>query len=169
MTFETIDRAIAVLGRGVGLLLDTIIALLVAGLLVIVFSQFIDRNYVTFWRDSPEEYVKIGLTWLCYVGIARAFSTDETIRITFLHEVLPKPAILVIETLLDLLLLVLLAILTVKSIVMVQMAQYQIVLGTDFSLAVPATGVLVGVVLLIPLIAWRLVRRLAIQAGWLQG
>ncbi|WP_157505418.1 TRAP transporter small permease subunit [Geminicoccus roseus] len=159
MTFHSIDRRVAILGRIVGTVLDVFIGLLVAALLVLVFSQFIDRNFVTLWRQSPEEYVKIGLTWLCFVGLARAFATDEIIRITVLHEVLPARALLVIDTLVDLLLLAVLAILAVKSLTMIQSAQYQMILGTNLTLSVPAYGVLAGILLLIPLIAWRMVRR----------
>jgi TRAP-type C4-dicarboxylate transport system permease small subunit len=164
MTFQSIDRQVAVLGRIVGTVLDVFIGLLVAGLLALVFSQFIDRNFVMLWRQSPEEYVKIGLTWLCFVGLARAFATDEIIRITVLHEILPARALLVIDTLVDLLLLTVLGILAVKSVTMIQTAQYQMILGTNLTLAVPAYGVLAGILLLVPLVAWRVVRRLVLRA-----
>ena len=160
MTFSTLDYLAGIVGQWVGRLLDIMIGALVTGLLIIVFSQFIDRNFVTFWRDSPEEYVKIGLIWLCFMGIVRAFATGDYIRVSLVQDSLPRKIVLVIETLLDILLLALLAMLAPKCWLMLQTARYQIILGTDFSLAVPASGVLVGVVLLIPLIAWRSVRRL---------
>ena len=47
---------------------------------------------------------------------------------------------------------------------MIQVAQYQMILGTNLTLAVPAWGVLAGVLLLIPLIAWRMVRRVVLGA-----
>lgn len=169
MTFRTIDRYAQIFGRWIGKGLDVLIGLLLGGLLVVVFSQFIDRNFVAFWRDSPEEYVKIGLTWLCFVGIVRAFSADEHIRITILQDTLPKWGANVVDTLIDLLLLVLLAILTMKCWEMVQSAQYQMVLGTSFSLAIPASGILLGIALMLPLTIWRMLRRIflgsAIQEG----
>jgi TRAP-type C4-dicarboxylate transport system permease small subunit len=165
MTFQTIDRRVAVFGRAVGILLDLFIGLLVAALLALVFSQFLDRNFFNLWRQSPEEYVKIGLTWLCFVGLARAFATDEIIRITFLHEILPAPLVTAMDTLVDLLLLTVLGILAVKSVTMIQAAQYQMILGTNLTLAVPAYGVLCGILLLIPLVAWRVVRRFALRTG----
>jgi TRAP-type C4-dicarboxylate transport system permease small subunit len=162
MTFESIDRRVANLARIIGSVLDIFIGLLVAALLLLVFSQFIDRNFVMLWRQSPEEYVKIGLAWLCFVGLARAFMTDEIIRIMILHEVLPARMLTVLDTLVDLLMLTVLAILAVKSVTMIQAAQYQMILGTNLTLAVPAYGVLAGVLLLIPLVAWRMVRRLVL-------
>lgn len=161
MTFTAIDHAIGRFGHWVGRAMDLAIGLLLAFLLIVVFSQFIDRNFYPFWRDSPEEYVKIGLTWLCFLGIARAFSTDETIRISFMQEILPPWAARLLDTLIDLLLLVLLAILAAKCWQMVQTAQYQMVLGTDLSLAVPASGILIGISLMLPLTLWRIVRRIA--------
>lgn len=162
MSFTEIDRYVGVVGRLIGRLLDVIIGLLIASLLVIVFSQFIDRNFFPFWRDSPEEYVKIGLTWLCFIGIVRAFATDEHIRITLVQDTMPKSVSIAVDTALDLLLLVLLVILTGKCWQMVQAAQYQIVLGTDLSLAVPASGILAGIALMLPLTIWRMLRRLVL-------
>jgi TRAP-type C4-dicarboxylate transport system permease small subunit len=149
MTFHSIDRRFMALGGIVGRVLE-------------VFSQFIDRNFATLWRQSPEEYVKIGLVWLCFVGLARAFATGEIIRITFLHEIVPARVAAVVDVLVELLLLTVLAILAVKSVTMIQAAQYQMILGTNLTLAVPAYGILAGVLLLVPLIAWRIVRRLAL-------
>ena len=165
MTFESIDRRVASLARIVGTVLDICIGLLVAALLLLVFSQFLDRNFVVLWRQSPEEYVKIGLAWLCFVGLARAFMTDEIIRIMIPHEILPARVLTVLDTFVDLLMLAVLGILAVKSVTMIQAAQYQMILGTDLTLAVPAYGVLAGVLLLIPLVAWRMVRRLVLGAG----
>lgn len=160
MTLRTIDDCVQIFGRWIARGLDTLIGLLLAGLLLVVFSQFIDRNFYPFWRDSPEEYVKIGLTWLCFVGIVRAFAADEHIRITILQDTLPKWAANVVDTLIDVLLLVLLVLLTLKSYEMVQSAQYQIILGTSFSLAIPASGILLGISLMLPLTIWRILRRI---------
>ncbi|MFC3075532.1 TRAP transporter small permease [Shinella pollutisoli] len=169
MKFTTIDRYVGIFGFWFGRLLDTVIGLLIAGLLAVVFSQFIDRNFFPFWRDSPEEYVKIGLTWLCFIGVVRAFSANEHIRVTILQDSLPPWLVVWIDTFIDALLLVLLLILTVKCWQMVQAAQYQIVLGTDLSLAVPASGILVGIALMVPLTAWRIVRRIVLGSAEQEG
>lgn len=161
MSFERIDRWAETLGRAVARLLDMAIALIVAALLVIVFSQFIDRNYVDLWRESPEEYVKIGLTWLCFLGIARAFASGEIIRITFLYDALPALLRRVLDILINLVMLALLVVLTWKSWVMVETARFQMILGTNFTLDVPAYALLISFALLVPLVLWRLIRRLA--------
>lgn len=160
MTFQSIDRAVTRVANAVAVLLDVAIGAVVAGLLAVVASQIVDRNWWPMWRDSPEEYVKIGLVWLCFLGIVRAFATGEVIRITFVYDWLPVRLRRAVDILFDLVLLAVLSVLVAKSWMMIQAAQFQMILGTDFTLDVPAYALLVGFGLLVPLIGWRLVRTL---------
>lgn len=155
VAFERLALRVAGL---VARLIDFAIMLLVAALLVLVTTQFIDRNYVTLWYDSPEEYVKIGLVWLCFLGFVRASATGETIRITFLHDLLPHSLQRVIDVVIDALLLVVVIFLAWKCWVMIQTAQMQIILGTSLTLDVPVYGMFAGFALLAPMIFWRLLR-----------
>lgn len=158
MSFDDIERIVLRLAGYVARAVDLLIALIVTALLMLVTSQFIDRNYVTLWHDSPEEYVKIGLVWLCFLGFVRASATGETIRITFVHDLLPPALQRALDIVLDALLLVVVVFLTWKCWVMIQTASMQIILGTSLTLDVPVYGMLAGFVLLVPLIFWRLVR-----------
>jgi TRAP-type C4-dicarboxylate transport system permease small subunit len=160
MSIEKIECAVLAFAGYVARAVDALIALLVAALLVLVTSQFIDRNYVTLWHDSPEEYVKIGLVWLCFLGFVRASATGETIRITFLHDLLPKGIQRLLDVVLDLLLLTVVCFLALKSWEMIQTAQMQLILGTPLTLDVPVYGMFIGFVLLVPMICWRLFRAL---------
>lgn len=65
-----------------------------------------------------------------------------------------------LDVVLDLLLLTVVGLLTWKSWVMIQSAQMQVILGTSLTLDVPVYGMLIGFVLLIPMICWRLLRAL---------
>lgn len=161
MSFDDVEHVVLRIAGVVARIVDAVIAFVVAALLVLVTTQFIDRNYVTLWHDSPEEYVKIGLVWLCFLGFVRASATGETIRITFIHDMLPAGLQRVLDIGLELLLLVVVVFLAWKSWVMIQTASMQIILGTDLTLDVPVFGMLAGFVLLLPLIAWRLARALA--------
>lgn len=156
MLFDRIVYRILILATGVGRVLDVLIAVTLMALLIIVASQVIDRNFVTLWHESPEEYVKIGLVWLCYIGIVRATVAYETIRITFLHERLPLHLRHLLDAALDILVLFVLGLLTWKSYVLLESARMQIILGTSFSLDVPVYGMLIGFGLLWMVIAWRL-------------
>ncbi|CAA0101017.1 Uncharacterised protein [Starkeya nomas] len=161
MSFDDVERIVLKVSGYVARIVDLLIAVVVGALLVLVTSQFIDRNYVTLWYDSPEEYVKIGLVWLCFLGFVRASATGETIRITFAQDMLSPGMQRIIAILLDVLLLVVVAFLAWKSWIMIQTARMQIILGTDLTLDVPVFGMLAGFGLLVPLVFWRLVRALA--------
>ncbi len=130
MSLSEVERLALRLAAIVARVVDIAIMLLVAALLVLVTSQFVDRNYVTLWHDPPEEYVKIGLVWLCFLGFVRASATGETIRITFLHDMMPSGLQRIVDVLLDVLLLVVVIFLAWKCWVMIQTAQMQIILGT---------------------------------------
>ena len=143
------------LASAVGRVLDFLITLTLMALLAIVASQVIDRNFITLWRESPEEYVKIGLVWLCFIGIVRAAVAYETIRITFLHEKLPPYLQRPLDIVLDILVLVVLGLLSWKSYVLLDSAGMQIILGTSLSLDAPVYGMLIGFTLLWVVIAWR--------------
>lgn len=156
MSLSEVERLALRLAAVVARVVDIAIMLIIAALLVLVASQFVDRNYVTLWHDSPEEYVKIGLVWLCFLGFVRASATGETIRITFVHEMMPPTLQRIVDVLLDVLLLVVVIFLAWKCWVMIQTAQMQIILGTALTLDVPVYGMFIGFVLLIPMIFWRL-------------
>jgi len=160
MSFDKAEAAVFRVAGVIGRIVDIVIALVVAALLVLVTTQFVDRNYVTLWHDSPEEYVKIGLVWLCFLGFVRASAAGETIRITFLYDLLPPLMQRMLDVVLDLLLLTVVGLLTWKSWVMIQTAQMQVILGTSLTLDVPVYGMLIGFSLLIPMICWRLLRAL---------
>ena len=57
---------------------------------MLVASQVIDRHIVRLWHaDSPEEYVKVGIVWLTFIGLAAALADGETVRVEVLRNALP--------------------------------------------------------------------------------
>jgi TRAP-type C4-dicarboxylate transport system permease small subunit len=134
------------------------VALTVLGLLVVVFSQTVDR-FVSLWTDSPEEYVKIGLAWLCFLGFALALKEGTEIRVDLADRFLPAAARRWIYGAFDLALLILMGILVVKSWKVFLISGDQLITGTDLTAAWPAGAVLIAFVLMFFVIAWRLVRR----------
>lgn len=140
-------------------LVDAAIGLIVFGLFAIVASQTIDRNLVPFWRHSPEEYVKVGLVWLCFLGFARVYAAGETIRIEFLHGALSPPARRILDTAFDLLAVTVLAVIVTKGVVFLRVADMQMILGTDMSLAVPGLGLVIGAMLMLAAAVVRIVAR----------
>lgn len=136
----------------------SVVALTVLGLLLLVSSQTLDR-YVTVWHDSPEEYVKIGLTWLCFLGFALALKDGTEIRVDLADRFLPATARRWIYGVFDVALLALIGVVVVKSWTVFWISGDQLITGTDLTAAWPAGAMLIAFVLMFFVIAWRLVRR----------
>jgi TRAP-type transport system small permease protein len=135
------------------------IAAMVAGLLVVVASQVVDRYVIDLWTDSPEEWIKIGLVWLTFVGFALAMRHGTDIRVDLVEHFLPRTVLTVVNTIFDTLLLVLIGILCFKTWQLWDVSRDQAIVGTSVSVAVPTAGLLLGLVLMLVVVAVRLVLR----------
>jgi len=147
------------LDRALTLAWQWTIALLVGGLLLVVVSQVIDRHFIDLWRDSPEEYVKIGLIWLTFIGFALAMRQGTEIRVELGDPFLSAKARAVLYGNFDVLLLVLIGIVIWKSWQVLVVSRDQVILGTDYSVAVPVYGMFFGLILMFFAVVVRLVRR----------
>ncbi len=136
-----------------------VVAAVVFGLLIVVASQTLDR-FVSIWSDSPEEYIKIGLCWLCFLGFALALKDGTEIRVDLADRILPATARRWIYGVFDVALLVLIAVVVAKSWTVFLISQDQLITGTDLTAAWPAGAMFVAFVLMFFAIAWRLLRRL---------
>jgi len=137
---------------------ESIVALVVLGLLIIVSSQTLDR-FFTLWTDSPEEYVKIGLAWLCFLGFALALKDGTEIRVDLADRFLPVTARRWIYGGFDVALLALIGVVVIKSWTLFLIGGDQLITGTDLTAAWPTGAMLIAFVLMFFVIAWRLVRR----------
>jgi TRAP-type transport system small permease protein len=135
------------------------IAVMVAGLLVVVASQVVDRYVIDLWTDSPEEWIKIGLVWLTFIGFALAMRHGTDIRVDLADHFLPRKLLLVVNTIFDSLLLVLIGILCFKTAQLWDVSRDQAIIGTSVSVALPTAGLLIGLVLMWAVVAVRLVLR----------
>lgn len=136
------------------------IAVLVAALLIVVSSQVVDRYVIDLWTDSPEEWIKIGLVWLTFVGFALAMRHGTDIRVDLVEHFLPRKLVMTVNTVFDALLLVLIGILCFKTWQLWDVSRDQAIVGASVSVAVPTAGLLVGLVLMFIVVAVRLVLRL---------
>jgi TRAP-type C4-dicarboxylate transport system permease small subunit len=147
------------LDRAITIVWEWSLAAIVAGLLVVVVSQVIDRRFLDLWTGSPEEYVKIGLIWLTFIGFALAMRQGTEIRVDLADHFLPAKARALIYGAFDLLLLVLIAIVCWKSYLVWKVSLDQVILGTAFSVAVPTGGMLVGMAAMFVVVLFRMARR----------
>src|SRR5512138_1453307 len=140
-------------------LIDTVwdwaIALIVGGLLLVVTSQIVDRHFLDLWSDSPEEYVKIGLVWLTFIGFALAMRHGTEIRVDLADHFLPLRVRHWIYGIFDVLLLAVIGVVAWKAWQSIGIGQMQVILGTDFSVAVPTWGMFAGIALMLVVVAGR--------------
>ena len=135
------------------------IAVMVAALLVVVASQVVDRHVIDLWTDSPEEWIKIGLVWLTFIGFALAMRQGTDIRVDLADHFLPRKLLLVVNTVFDSLLLVLIGILCFKTAQLWDVSRDQAIIGTSVSVATPTAGLLIGLILMWLVVAVRVVLR----------
>jgi TRAP-type C4-dicarboxylate transport system permease small subunit len=153
-------RALTLSLRLVDVLLAWFISVLVAFLVLIVTSQLVDRHLIDIPLAAPDQFVRVGLIWLTFVGFAAAIRARENIRIDFVDRLLGPRVRAVVDTLFDIVLLVLLGVLITKGWRVVEAGQMQILLGTPLTAAVPAAGFVAGSALMALFIALRLIARL---------
>lgn len=151
--------------RAIDLVWGWVVALIVGGLLVVVASQVIDRHFLDLWSDSPEEYVKIGLIWLTFVGFALAMRFGTEIRVDLADHFLPRKVRAVLYGAFDAVLLALVGIVIWKSWMLLVISRDQVILGTDFSVAWPVAGMFAGLILMFVVVVIRLVRRFMRDPG----
>lgn len=162
---EALARAARSLAALVLRLVDLAIALTILALFGLVASQVIDRNLAPLWRHSPEEYVKVGLVWLCFLGFARVYAAGEAIRVTFVLDALSERVRSILEIAFDLLAIAVLAVIVRKGLLFLEVARLQTILGTDLTLAVPAAGLVLGSALMLGVALVRVTARAAALFG----
>lgn len=140
-------------------LLQVSVGLLIACLFLLVASQVVDRHLVRIWfADSPEEYVKVGIVWLTFIGLAAALADGETVRVEIVRNAL-KPALRrIVDILFDLMVLAVIGVTLWHGWRVFQVGHYQQILGTGFTLAVPVAGLMLGFAACALVLAHRVLR-----------
>ena len=140
-------------------LLAWFVATLVVCLVVIVTSQLVDRHLFDIPIQAPDQYARIGLVWLTFLGFALAIRGNVAVRIDIIDHFLPLVARRRVGIVSDALLLVLLVLLIFKSWAVFEVGSGQLILGTPFTAGLPNAGLVVGVLLMTLYVMLRLVAR----------
>ena len=154
---DILDKALRVVERA----LEWLIAVLVAALLLIVSSTFIDRHFVTLPMAAPDAYARIILVWLTFIGFALAVKGGLNIRVDLIDSRLPAIARRVLEYVFDLVMLGLTVILGVNGWRLVVIGHDQERLGTGMSEAWPSAALFVSCILLVLFLVLRIALRFA--------
>ncbi len=141
---DFLDRALRLVERA----LEWLVAVLVAALLLIVSSTFIDRHFVTLPMAAPDAYARVLLVWLTFVGFALAVKNGLNIRVDLIDSRLPEKARRMLEYVFDAVMLGLTVILGVNGWRLVVIGQDQERLGTGMSEAWPSAALFVSCILL---------------------
>ena len=153
---EILKRALRLLD----ILLEWVIVALMVSLVAIVALQFVDRHFIDTGIAAPDQYARIALVWLTFIGFAIAVRASVNIRVDLIDAHLPAKVRFVLEMVFDALLIVLLAVLVPGSWRLIEIGKDQELLGTVFTAAVPAAGVLIACVLMLLFVGLRLIVRL---------
>lgn len=154
---DLLDKALRALER----VLEWLIAALVAGLLLIVASTFIDRHFVTLPMAAPDAYARVMLVWLTFIGFALAVKGGLNIRVDLIDARLPAKLRRVLDYLFDLVMLGLTVILGVNGWRLVVIGQDQERLGTGMSEAWPSAALFVSCIFLVLFLVLRIALRLS--------
>ena len=146
--------------RALDLLLEWLVVLLMASLVVIVALQFVDRHFIDTGIAAPDQYARVALVWLTFIGFAVGVRAAVNIRVDLIDAHLPARIRSILEMLFDVLLIVLLIVLIPGSWRLIEIGKDQDLLGTVFTAAVPAAGILISCVLMLLFVGLRLMFRL---------
>lgn len=152
---DFLDKALRLVERA----LEWLIAALVAALLIIVASTFIDRHFVTLPMAAPDAYARVILVWLTFIGFALAVKGGLNIRVDLIDAHLPATARLVLDYVFDVVMLALTAMLGVNGWRLVVIGKDQERLGTMMSEAWPSAALFVSCILLVLFLVLRIALR----------
>ena len=140
-------------------LLAWFVAALVVALVGIVTSQLVDRHFIDIPIQAPDQYARIGLVWLTFLGFALAIRGNVAVRVDIIDHFLPPAARRWVGIVSDLMLLLMLCVLAVKGWAVYEVGAGQLILGTPFTAGLPNAALVVGVALMILYVLLRLVAR----------
>ena len=135
------------------------VAAIVVGLVVIVTGQLVDRHFVSLPIHAPDQFARIGLVWLTFLGFALAIRGNVAVRVDVIDHWLPASARRWIGIASDLALLLMLCVVTISGWAVVEVGAGQIILGTPFTAALPNAALVVGTTLMILYVVVRLLAR----------
>ena len=154
-------RALATLGRLIDLAMRVAVGLLVVALVAVVGAEFVDRRVFDLGIAAPDQYARIGLVWLTFIGFALAIRNGVNVRVDLVDARLPAPVRRALSIVFDVAIGVLCGLTIAQAWRLIEIGSDQLLLGTPVSAAVPAWGLFVACVLLLPLLVlrvWRVLR-----------
>jgi TRAP-type C4-dicarboxylate transport system permease small subunit len=153
---KLLDRALRLLE----IVLEWMVALLVLALVVIVASQFVDRHFISLDIAAPDQYARVALVWLTFVGFAIAVRNGLNVRVDLIDARLPTKVQKALEIVFDAVMLFLLIVLMVNGWRLVEVGKDQVLLGTVLTAGQQSASLVMACAVMILFLGLRLVARL---------
>lgn len=154
------ERAgLALLRRLVGALdrvVQTAVVVAVIAILGFTVGQVPDRYIFKSSFGAYDQFARLGLVWLTFLGIAIGIRERANIRIELLEHFLPPRLTRALSVLLDFVVLLSAILVIVVGWRLLDVGSYQAIIGTPFTYEIVYGGMLLGMALLIVYLILRL-------------
>jgi TRAP-type C4-dicarboxylate transport system permease small subunit len=130
-----------------------------AAVLIFTVGQVIDRYVVKSTFDAYDQYARVGLMWLTFIGIAAGVRDRVNIRIELLSHFAPPHFRNAIAIVLDLAMLAVSVIILIVGLPLLEVGGYQVIMGTSMTYEMMYTALLSGMSLMILFLLLRLADR----------
>lgn len=130
-------------------------------LVVLVFTvgQVADRYVLKTTFDTYDQFARIGLVWLTFLGIAAGIRDRANVRIELLNHFAPPWLRTAVSMVLDLFTLAITVTLVVVGYRLLEVGAFQMIMGTSLNYDAMYLGLLVGLGLVIAFLLLRLADR----------
>jgi len=135
------------------------LAVVVSLVFILIFTvgQVIDRHLFRTGFSAFDQYARLGLVWLTFLGIAIAFRERANIKIDLADHFLPPATVRRKAVVLDIVVLAVAAMMIVVGWRLLEVGAYQVLMDTPFTYEVMYGALLLSLVLLVFFLFLRLV------------
>jgi TRAP-type C4-dicarboxylate transport system permease small subunit len=138
------NRAVVWLDR----LVKTLLALALIVVLVFTVGQVLDRYLIKSTFDAHDQYARIGLVWLTFIGIAVGIRDRVNVRIELIHHLAAPAVRRWVSILLDLVTLAVAILLAIVGVRLLEVGSFQVIMGTPLNYDAMYAALLAGMALL---------------------
>jgi TRAP-type C4-dicarboxylate transport system permease small subunit len=134
-------------------------AVVVSLVMILIFTvgQVVDRHFFRTGFSAFDQYARLGLVWLTFLGIAIAFRERANIKIDLADHFLPPATVRRKAVVLDIVVLAVAAMMIVVGWRLLEVGAYQVLMDTPFTYEVMYGALLLSLVLLVFFLFLRLV------------
>jgi len=137
------NRAVVWLDRFV----KTVLAVSLVVVLVFTVGQVLDRYLIKSTFDAHDQYARVGLVWLTFIGIAVGIRDRVNVRIELVHHLAAPAVRRWVSILLDLVTLAVAILLAIVGVRLLEVGSFQVIMGTPLNYDAMYAALLAGMAL----------------------